>query len=257
MRPSDLMLNFGRPVAYYPGLAKPLGGVNAALFFCQIFYWQDKASSDLGVYKTSEEIEEETGMSYREQVTARKALKDRGILIENNKRLEHKIYYKIDIDTLDRVVSGDFANCGKRISGSDESAFREDTKAHFDHTEITTQITSENKNTLSSASQKDEPLDDEKVINTWNEIAKQRNFKGCRIITDTVRKNITKIYAFHRKEKKSKKQDPLSVTEFTCAYLTHGFEKWAGEFYSGQTGYRADLEYATRKAIFEKVYSEL
>ncbi|MGL5307232.1 MAG: hypothetical protein ACRC9Y_14030 [Aeromonas veronii] len=113
------------------------------------------------------------------------------------------------------------------------------------------------KEPLSSASQKDESLNDEKVINTWNDIAKQRNFKGCRIITDTVRKNITKIYAFHCKEKKSKKQEPLSVTEFTCAYLTHGFEKWAGEFYSGQTGYRADLEYATRKAIFEKVYSEL
>ena len=53
----------------------------------------------------SEEIESETGLSYREQLTARKHLVSRGILIETNKRLEHKIYYLIDCEKLDCVMS--------------------------------------------------------------------------------------------------------------------------------------------------------
>lgn len=123
MRASDTLLDVGHPVAYYPGLVKHLGSVNAVLFFSQIFYWQDKATSDLGVYKTVEEIEAETGMTYREQVTARKQLVEHKVLIETHKRFEHKIYYRIDVDRLDEILQ--FANCGKRISGDAESAVRE------------------------------------------------------------------------------------------------------------------------------------
>ncbi|WP_337228101.1 hypothetical protein [Proteus faecis] len=114
MRASDLLLDFGRPVAYFPGLVKRLGSVNAVIFFSQIFYWQDKADSKLGVYKTSEEIESETGLSYREQLTARKHLVSRGILVETNKRLEHKIYYLIDCEKLDYVMSQPIENAPMR-----------------------------------------------------------------------------------------------------------------------------------------------
>ena len=37
MRPSDLLLDFGRPVAYYPGLVKVMGSPHAVIFFSQIF----------------------------------------------------------------------------------------------------------------------------------------------------------------------------------------------------------------------------
>nr|MBX9498779.1 DNA-binding protein [Yersinia enterocolitica] len=85
MRPSDLLLDFGRPVAYYPGLVKYMGSPHAVIFFGQIFYWQDKARSELGVQKTQEEIQEETGLTIEQQKTARKQLVSRGILIETNK----------------------------------------------------------------------------------------------------------------------------------------------------------------------------
>ena len=39
MKPSDLVRDFGNPVAYYPGLVKHLGSVNAVVLFCQLFYW--------------------------------------------------------------------------------------------------------------------------------------------------------------------------------------------------------------------------
>ncbi|SEH89304.1 hypothetical protein [Paraburkholderia hospita] len=104
MKASEHLLNIGRPVAFYPGLVKYLGSVNAVLFFGQIFYWQDKAASDLGVYKSVEEIEDETGLTYREQQTARKQLVERGVLIETHRRLEHRIYYRIDAAKIDELM---------------------------------------------------------------------------------------------------------------------------------------------------------
>ena len=96
MSPSTMLKNTGRAIAYRPNLARLFGGVIAEIFFEQIFYWQDKADPVLGVYKTQEELEIETGLSRKEQETARKLLREKGVLIETHKRLEHRMYYKID-----------------------------------------------------------------------------------------------------------------------------------------------------------------
>lgn len=170
MRPSDLAREFGNPVAYYPGLVKHLGSVNAVLMFCQFFYWTGKEQSELGIYKSVEEIQAETGLSYREQATARKQLVDRGILIETHKRLEHRIYYRIDMDKLDALlesaISGDaisptaepvipelrkaqFVEEQSDNPRTAESAIRGMRKAQFDLTENTTENTSEITDTIS------------------------------------------------------------------------------------------------------------
>ena len=112
MKPSELLSIIGKPIAYYPQLAKPLGGVNASLLFGHFFYWNDKGRSELGVYRTADEIEVETGLSRDEQRTARRKLRERGVLIETEKRIEHRIYYKLDLDRFDEIISqsgsGDF-----------------------------------------------------------------------------------------------------------------------------------------------------
>ena len=112
MKPSELLHIIGKPIAYYPQLAKPLGGVNASLLFGHFFYWKDKGRSELGVYRTADEIEVETGLSRDEQRTARRKLRERGVLIETEKRIEHRIYYKLDLDRFDEIISqsgsGDF-----------------------------------------------------------------------------------------------------------------------------------------------------
>ena len=106
MKPSDALLDFGNPVAYYPGLVKYLGSVHATLFFCQILYHTGKEQHpELGVYKTAEEIEAETGLSRDEQRTARKHLRDRGVLFETERRIEHRIYYKLDLEVFDSLSS--------------------------------------------------------------------------------------------------------------------------------------------------------
>ncbi|EOD4119696.1 hypothetical protein ACJQ6Q_001261 [Yersinia enterocolitica] len=161
MTPSELIYQFGRPIAYYPGLVPYLGSVNAVILFCQFFYWTGKETSEFGIFKTTEEIESETGLTYEEQLTARKKLKHAGVLKETNKRLEHRIYYQIDTGRLDGMLSQPIDK-----SPNGESPFRETGKPqlaneekpkppardsltggqgipHFDHTEITTEITTE------------------------------------------------------------------------------------------------------------------
>lgn len=149
------MDNIGRPIAYYPQLAKFFGSVNAAIFFAQLFYWQQRADSDLGVYKSSEEWQEETGLSYREQATARKILVERGMLVETHKRLEHRIYFMLDREVVDKAYAlwneAQLANADKafperrkRISGNAENAIGGEREAQFDHkTENTAETTAE------------------------------------------------------------------------------------------------------------------
>ena len=113
MKPSESLRVAGRPIAYYPKLAKPLGGVNAAILFGHFFYWNDKTQYELGIYRTAEEIEIETGLSVQEQRTARAKLRERGVLIETEKRIEHRIYYKLNLDVFDDLML--------QHSGSEES----------------------------------------------------------------------------------------------------------------------------------------
>nr|DAK44140.1 MAG TPA: FaeA-like protein [Caudoviricetes sp.] len=104
MRPSESLKIAGKPIAYYPKLAKPLGSVNASILFSHFFYWHDKTQHELGIYRTAEEIELETGLTVQEQRTARDKLKKRGVLIETEKRIEHRIYYKLNLDAFDDLM---------------------------------------------------------------------------------------------------------------------------------------------------------
>ncbi len=120
MRLSDAFKCVGRAVSYHPKLAKPLGGANAVLFFEQIFFWMDKTDNPLGVFKTAAGLEEETGLTVQEQRTARAKLRERGILIETEKRIEHKIYYRIDLDKFNELLEA-------QHWGNAESTFAEST----------------------------------------------------------------------------------------------------------------------------------
>jgi hypothetical protein len=101
MKLSETLNDIGRPIAYFPKLRQITGSTTATILFCQLFYWNDK-TVDGWVYKTSQELEEETGLSYKEQKTARRHLVNNGLLEEKHKRLEHKIYFKLDIEKLDQ-----------------------------------------------------------------------------------------------------------------------------------------------------------
>lgn len=102
MKLTEIITDVGRPVAFYPGLRKITGSTTATLFLCQLIYWNGKQADPNGwIYKTSDEIEEETGLSYDEQVTARKQLVKLGFIEEQYKRLDHKMTFRIMANAID------------------------------------------------------------------------------------------------------------------------------------------------------------
>lgn len=101
---SDFLQDIGRPVAYNPGIASLLEGVKEALFLSQIIYWTGRGvSADGWVYKTSAEIEAETGMTYREQTGARNRLKQLCVLEDRYDRLKHVLYFRVNLERLNEL----------------------------------------------------------------------------------------------------------------------------------------------------------
>lgn len=271
MRASDLLLDFGRPVAYFPGLVKRLGSVNAVIFFSQIFYWQDKADSKLGVYKTSEEIETETGLSYREQLTARKHLVSRGILVETNKRLEHKIYYLIDCEKLDYVMSqpienapnaqsatgeshnSDFAEQQNERPRQDKTDGGDETNPQFDPTEITTYITTDITEGTSGEpdDNKSSPkikLNYENIINSYHDILS--DMPAIKVMTDE-RKRKLRNFWIKFKFNQERWENYLSYIASNCRWMMEDRDNGRGG-----TWRRKNLDYLITERCYVAVKEE-
>ena len=97
----------GDAVAFYPAFRKVLGlNATATQFLSQAVYWTER-TEDGWFYKTSEEWNEELGLTLEEVKGARKKLKSIGILTEQRKGIPAKLYYKVDTDELLAVLSGE------------------------------------------------------------------------------------------------------------------------------------------------------
>lgn len=111
MKLSDFLFNIGRPVAFYPGLVKALGSMKQAVFICQMAYWKDKGDDPEGwIYKTSEEIESETSLTYKEQIKVRDRLVKINALEERYARTEHKMYFRVNWDVINKIWDGHLTN---------------------------------------------------------------------------------------------------------------------------------------------------
>ncbi|MFZ5274715.1 conserved phage C-terminal domain-containing protein [Enterobacter asburiae] len=226
MNPSDIIRGFGRPVAYYPSLAKHLGGVSSTVLFCQMTYWMDKLTSDLGVHKTSDEIREETGLSYEEQLTARKKLKRLGVLVETNKRLEHRIYFKINFHRVDEILTqvidkspnwqNPFRETGKVQSGKPgmpssrqrDPRLRDDGKTHFDPTEITTETTAEITDKDSCQVAPDDSADPAELVLTYFNRATRSSYRDGKTTMGYIRGRLSDMYSA---------DDLILVTDYATA----------------------------------------
>lgn len=90
-----------RPIAYHPDIARVAGGVKAGIFLSQLLYWSDKGKRGDGyIWKTQEDWEDETALTRREQESARKILKSKGLIEEKLQGIPAKLYYKINTDIL-------------------------------------------------------------------------------------------------------------------------------------------------------------
>lgn len=148
-----------RPIAYHPILAKVIGSVTAALFLSQIAYWSDKGfDKDGWIYKTESEMEEETGLSRKEQETARKALVWSGILKEERRGIPARMWYLLDWDAL-TVLLDEYERTKKENPPDKSPKTRKQVVQNVQtgcaeqtySTEITTETTSKRESTESPA----------------------------------------------------------------------------------------------------------
>lgn len=99
MRLSTYIRDLGRTIAYHPNLKIVTGSTTASILLCQFIYWMDK-TKDGWIYKTHYEIEDETGLTYYEQKSAREKLVELGIMEEEFKRWDRTNRYRINVDRL-------------------------------------------------------------------------------------------------------------------------------------------------------------
>lgn len=102
MKMRDIIPEIGRCVVSYPSLSLLLGGVKEALLLAQFIYWigKEDEGAHRWVYKTCAEIEEETGLHYEEQLTARKKLVAHGVLEEHYSRHQHLLFFRVRVHRL-------------------------------------------------------------------------------------------------------------------------------------------------------------
>lgn len=268
MNPSTMLKNTGRAIAYRPNLARLFGGVIAEIFFEQIFYWQDKADPVLGVYKTQEELEIETGLSRKEQETARKLLREKGVLIETHKRLEHRMYYKIDCEKLDELLAT-LANDTNEHSRMPESDIREGDKVAFVNTRdyntrlhTNTPLPPEGESadadmedeSESSPAEKQESdyVDYSGIANAYNE-SLDKTGKNLPRIADPTHLSDKRKRAVKKLSDVFKKRFKNNSTQAFAEYFTD-FMTSAGEFYFGENDrhWKANFEYLLREETLDK-----
>ena len=127
MKLTDFLQDVGRPIAYYPGLRRITGSVTATILLCQFVYWRGKESDLSGwLYKTAADIEQETGLSYDEQKTARAKLKECGLIEEHYARLDHQMRFRVNLEAVNQkwgIPQQDIPEHGDSALGNEEIPF--------------------------------------------------------------------------------------------------------------------------------------
>jgi hypothetical protein len=86
-------------VALRPSFARAFGGVTVGVLLSQFWFYSrmDTAKARDGwFYASQEQLEEETGMTRPEQETARRKLRDAGILSEVKQGIPARLYFRLD-----------------------------------------------------------------------------------------------------------------------------------------------------------------
>jgi hypothetical protein len=89
-----------RPIAFHRCFVTLTGSVAAALMLSQAVYWSRRTRKDGWFYKTQKEWEAETGLTRREQDTARRSLRATGFWEENLRGVPAKLHFKVSVEKL-------------------------------------------------------------------------------------------------------------------------------------------------------------
>jgi hypothetical protein len=94
-----------RPIAYHRIFAELGGSVTAGVFLSQAVYWSQRTTDPDGwFWKTQKEWHEETYLKRSEQEIARRELRAAGILEEKKKGVPAKLYFRVNLETLAKLL---------------------------------------------------------------------------------------------------------------------------------------------------------
>jgi len=97
----DFFRDIGPVVSYHPRINRITGSVTATIFLSNLLAWEGHQRDPEGwIYKTRDDITEETGLTRYEQETARKHLKERGLLEEKLKGVPATTNYRLNLDAI-------------------------------------------------------------------------------------------------------------------------------------------------------------
>jgi hypothetical protein len=101
----DMLPN--RVVGYSPDLARIVGGATVGLFLSQLLFLSDKGANSEGwVYKSEAEMGRETGLTKREQQTARRKLLSLGVIAIMRGGWKNTYHFKMLWEKLYQVIAG-------------------------------------------------------------------------------------------------------------------------------------------------------
>jgi hypothetical protein len=101
----DMLPN--RVVGYSPDLARTVGGATIGLFLSQLLFLSDKGHNPEGwVYKSEQDMGRETGLTKREQQTARRKLLALGVITIMRGGWKNTYHFKVLWERLYQVIAG-------------------------------------------------------------------------------------------------------------------------------------------------------
>ena len=119
----------GRQIAFHRRLVELTDSVKAALLLSQTIYWtrhgRDVVSSGGWFFKTTKQWETETGLTVKEQATAREVLRKLAILNERRIGTPARLHFRLAADPLAALISGRIGRTSTRIEWSDGAAVAE------------------------------------------------------------------------------------------------------------------------------------
>ena len=128
-----------RPIAFNPDLAKALGSAKAGLLLSQLLFWWDKGNDKNWIYKTIEQMEDETALSRAEQDTAIKICKKFNLLKVVRKGIPAKRHFWLDIPKIVDLLEA-------TLSENDNQVCRHDANLSAEAAQSNSETTAENTN---------------------------------------------------------------------------------------------------------------
>ena len=119
----------GRHIAFHRRLVDLTASVKAALLLSQTIYWtrhgRDIASTGGWFFKTTEQWKMETGLSAKEQITAREVLRELAILNEQRMGIPAKLHFRLCIDHLGSLLADRIGSASGSLDWADGAVVAE------------------------------------------------------------------------------------------------------------------------------------